>query len=226
VKDVKHGQIVFAIVEMPETVEEFLGVVEEVGEHDDERAAANLVGERVERFDETGLTGGFLFAERVEDVPEVRGIAAGRDVEGNVLLTTREPNRVALEHREVGEGTGEATGVVEFVAEFHRAAAIENEMTTEIGVGLEFFEVEPVGPGDDAPVKMPGIVADDILPVFGEFNARAAVRALMATGDAAFHRRARTEFKPGEPRESGRVEKVALDWRRHVRLGRCCRWFL
>ena len=81
VEEVEDCQIVFAIVEMPETVKEFFRVVKEVGENDDERAAANLVGERVQSSDETGGARRRLFAECIEDVPEVRGVAAGRDVE-------------------------------------------------------------------------------------------------------------------------------------------------
>ncbi len=83
--------------------------------------------------------------------------------------------------------------------EFHRAGGIDDEVGAEVGIGLEFLDVEAVGAGEGLPIEAAGIVAGDIFPVFGELDGRPAVGRAVFAGHIAEHRHARLDGQRGEP---------------------------
>src|SRR5262249_17483640 len=89
----------------------------------------------------------------------------------------------------------------------HRSTGIENEAAPEICVRLELLDVEPVGPPIDPPIQPPEIVARDVFAILRELDARAAVRAGMASGDASLHGPAGREGDVGKSRQNLGVEK-------------------
>ena len=148
------------------------------------------------------------------------GIAARRKFVNGFFTDDNQAGGVALMDDQIGEGRDQAFGEIKtafpFVGETHRRAAIENEIGTEVCFRLKLLHVKAVGAREHAPVEPADVVAGRVVAILGELDAGAAMRTLVATGDAAFHWAAGAEFEPGKPGKDGRVEEFALNGRGHA----------
>ena len=164
------------------------------------------LGQLVQHRDEPGLALRLGLLEDVEDRHQVRGIPPRRDVAHDPVGHAGQPDRVALLERQVPDGPGDPPGVLDLGharrAEVHRAAGIQHQAAAQVGIGLELLDEEPVRAAVGPPVQPPQIVARDILAIFGELDARAAVRAGMPARDRAQHR---PRAKSGKPASRDRT---------------------
>jgi len=138
----------------------------------------------VQRRRQPGFAFWFELFHQVEQSGQMRRIAARRQLRDDSASDRVQPDGVALLDREVAEGGAELEGVFEFRdafrAEAHRTACVDDQAATQIGVRFELFDVEPVATAVRSPVESPQVVARHILSIFGEFDARSAMRAGVA----------------------------------------------
>src|SRR5439155_21760422 len=80
----------------------------------------------------------------------------------------------------------------------------------------------PIGTAVGPPIESPQIVARDVLAIFGEFDARAAVRAGVPPRNVSLHRPPGEQRQSRQTRQHLRVEKAAgLTVGEHV-VSACC----
>jgi len=54
--------------------------------------------------------------------------------------------------------------------EIHGAGGVDDEVGAEVGVGLEFLDVESVGTGEGFPIEAAGVIAGNVFPIFCELD--------------------------------------------------------
>ncbi len=132
-------------------------------------------------------------------------VAAGWDVEKSLFVETGQADGVALLDEQAGKGGGETAGEIQpgraVAGESHRGAAIDDEPGSQIGVGLEFLEIEAICAGIHPPVHEPDVVPGHIFSILGELDARPFVGALVLTGHIAGHGKAGMDLGAHEARE-------------------------
>ncbi len=170
--------------QMLEAFFELRRIDEEIGDDDNESALPHGFREFIEDFRETRFPLGFGFLERIEKQFQVGGGSFGGDVLNNLFRDGRDPNRIALLCREVGERRTNTPPVIDFGQHSfrrkpHGSAGVEDSTAAEVGVGLELFDVVPVGTAERAPIESAQIVAGDVLSVLGELDAGTAMRRSM-----------------------------------------------
>ena len=92
--------------------------------------------------------------------------------------------------------------------ESHRAAGVEDEIAAKIGVGLEFAQVEAIGPPVDTPVEAADVIARNVLAILGKLDAGAFMRTLVVPGDSPLHGHARLQGLAHEASKHVRFEEV------------------
>ncbi len=114
----------------------------------------------MERLDEAGLSLGLDAGEAVENIAQVAGVAARRDVKHCFLTEAGEPRGVALLDEEPRERGDELAGMGELrfagAGESHGGASIEHEISPQVRIGLEFLEVIAVRARVNVPVRACG----------------------------------------------------------------------
>src|SRR6516164_4529561 len=103
-----------------------------------------------------------------------------RQTANHLVRDAGDADGVALLYGEVAEGSCQLAGEFDLGdasrSESHRAAGVENETAPQVGVGLELLHVKAIRPAEDTPVEPPQIVTGNIFAIFGEFDARSAMR--------------------------------------------------
>jgi len=189
---------------------------EEIGNDDDQAAAAGEAGDFGKGGFEVGVATVGRAGERGEDVAEVAGTDAGCHHIVDTFVKKRGADEVALLMEEPGERGHEGAGVVGFGdaagAEGHGGAGVEEEPAPEVGFVLVFFDEMAVGAGEDAPVEVAQVVAGSVLAVFGELGGKAGERTAVEAGADAFHDEARAEFEVADGEEGGGIEGRGWAW--------------
>ena len=193
IHEMEEGNVVLAVAEVLEGFGEFLGFGEEIGEDDDEGALADFFRDGVEGGDEAGGTGWFDLLDGGEKPFEMRGAAGGRDFEVELVRADGEAGGIALVDEKVGEGCGDFPGVFDFrflagALEIHGARGIDDEVGAEVGIGLEFLDVETIGAGEGLPVEAARIVSGNVFPILCELDGGTTVRGAVFSCDVAHHR--------------------------------------
>jgi len=96
VEDLDDDELVAGVAEVLEGQEEAVGIVEEVGDEDDQAAAGDFVGQVMEGIGDVGFAGGFDLFEFFEDLVEVAGAAALGDFQGDVPVEDGEADEILL----------------------------------------------------------------------------------------------------------------------------------
>ena len=193
---------------------------EQVGDDHHQRPLPNRLGEFVEHLRQAGRALRLGLFDHVERQPQVGRAPPRRQRADDPLGGTGDADGVTLLAGQIPQRPADPPGVVDLGQrldadgrgrrpEGHRPAGVEHEHEPEVGVGLVLLDVKPVGPAEGPPVEPPEVVAGDVLAVFGEFDARAAVGARVPARDVPHHRPPREQRHAGEPREHGRFEKTA-----------------
>ena len=102
IEKMEHRDVVLAEAKVLESVGQFFGLDEEVGENDDESALLGFFGDLVERVNQSGFAGRLDVFEGFENVLQLGGASARWDFEVKFFAATREPRGVALVDDEVG----------------------------------------------------------------------------------------------------------------------------
>src|SRR5690349_21697840 len=109
-------------------------------------------------------------------------VTARRNVEHGSLVDAEQAGGIALVNYQVSQRGHKTAGKIQLplvlADKAHRAAAIQHEVTTQVGFRFELLEVKPVGAGEDAPIQAPDVVTRHVVSVFGKLDARAPVGAL------------------------------------------------
>ena len=112
----------------------------------------------------------------------------------------------------MAECPGDSASVFELAhshgAKAHRAAGIDDQAASQVGVGLELLDEESVRPAEGSPVEPPQVIAGHIFSILGELDARTAMRARVPARDVAQHRPPRQERKARQPRQNCRIQKT------------------
>jgi hypothetical protein len=108
-----------------------------------------------------------------------------------MLVEGQQTNAVALQIEEIGESAGKSVSILGLGigegTKTHRAAVINQEMASEIGLVLEFLDVIAIGSGVEPPIQISGVVAWCILAIFGKFDGKTVIRAAVESIPESFH---------------------------------------
>src|SRR6266850_3926031 len=184
-----------------------IGGVEQIGEHDHQRAPAGLLRREVERGRQQRGPAALRALQGVQQLLHV----AGRGSEGQVLPHSwrdapvageEEAHLIALPREQVGEGASAYGRVLQLGHRpppvRHAAAGVEHQERTQIRLHLEALDVVLVELGEGAPVDVPDLVARRVLLVLLEFDRLAVVGTLVQPGQDAFHHLARLDLQGPE----------------------------
>src|SRR5688572_2465207 len=98
---------------------------------------------------------------------------------------------------EIGERRDEAFREIKsafaIFGKAHRRAAIEDEVATQVCFRLKLLHVKTVGAAEHAPIETADVVAGRVVSIFGELDARAAMRTFVLAGDSSFDGKPREE---------------------------------
>ena len=195
--------------EVSEAADHLAGVVVEVGEDDEQAAAADELGEVVERLGHVGLDprADLDALELSEHQAQVGGGRARGDVVADLVVEAHQAHRVLLSDHQVAEAGGEVAGVLELrqailVARVgHRAAHVEQDMSLEVRLLLILLDVEAIGAAEHLPVNILDVIAGHVLAVLGELDAEALERASVQSRDKPLDDRSRHQIHPSDLRQ-------------------------
>jgi hypothetical protein len=191
VPELEDDDFLALVAEDANGFEEGGGVVEEVGDEDDEAAAFEVVAEGFDDRSERGFTTGFGLDHGLQHEVEMGDLGAVGDDLAEFGVEGDQADGVLLGHEEVGKGGGEFAGVVKFEdaagsAVAHGAGGVENDGGAEVGFLVVFADVEAVGAAEDFPVEAADFIALDIGAVLAEFDREAFVGRGVEAGGEAF----------------------------------------
>lgn len=124
-------------------------------------------------------------------------IAAAGSLLVDVLTEERKPEGVALPMQQFYQHCSGIDGESELVwmvhismvlqRKIHRAALVNHQLATQVGLLFELFDVESVGAAKEVPVDVLGAFAGVVLSIVGEFDGEAMEGAFVPAGDEAFY---------------------------------------
>ena len=173
--------------EVRDGVEDGLGIVEAIGNQDDEPATGKLAGERVQGLACVGDLPRLVRGEALAEEPQMScAVARGNEV-AHLVVVDGEAERVLLLAGDVAERGGDAAGVLILRRQAggavrHGAGAVEDHMHAQAGLLLILPDVVALRAAEDLPVEVAQIVALHVFAPVGKLHARALERAAMAAG--------------------------------------------
>lgn len=200
VPELEDDDFLSLMAEDADSFEEGGGVVEEVGDEDDEAAAFEVIAERFDDGGERGFTTGLGLDHGLQHEMEMGDLGAVGDDLAELGIEGDQTDGVLLGHEQVGKGGGEFAGVVELqdaasAAVAHGAGSIQDDGGAEIGFLVVFADVEAIGAAEDLPVETADFIALDVGAVLAEFDGEAFVGRGVETGGEAFDNGAGEELQ-------------------------------
>src|ERR1051326_6826325 len=120
----------------PETVEHFVGIVEEIGDENHEPAAVHLGGDLLENLPGARLAGRPMRFERAQDLEDVPALRARRHERFYLVRKGRDARGVLLLENQISERGGENRRILELRdtvrSVVHRGAAVEDQRRAEV----------------------------------------------------------------------------------------------
>ena len=95
----------------------------------------------------------------------------------------------------------------------HRRGVVDKHLTSQVGLLLIAFGIEPVGTAEQLPVDRPDRFAGIVQTVLGKLNTEAVKRAFMQPRDKSLHHLPGEEFKRGELLQATGIE---VGWHRLI----------
>ena len=162
------------------------GRVEAIADDEDQAAPPHPLRESAEaREQRSRVIDRGCMAQKLEDFVELALAAREPEIAPERLAKPREVHAVEIREGDVAERGGDAAGVVEFGRRskvegrrrgpLHRRAGVDEEMHVEILLLLEKLHEKPIEARIDIPVDRAQIVAERVVAVVGEFEARSAL---------------------------------------------------
>ena len=225
VADLDGDYFVAAEAQVVERPEEFLGVSEEVADHEDDAAPRDALGNLVEDAGHVGLAAGLQRVEPLQDAAHLRGLGLGGDEVADSRVVGGEAHGVLLVDEQVGERRGDVLAVLELreaasrgaPAVAHRAGGVEDDRRAQVGLVDVLLDVEALAASGEAPVEGARVVARDVSAVLGELGAGALPGALVAPGDEAVDGAVREELDSGELPQRRVRQPLHVSRQRHLR---------
>ena len=188
-------------------------LVEEIGKEDHQGAAADGIGDAMERIRRAGFRGGLEALQRGQRVIEMGEGISGADVGVDLIRVNAHAHRVLCLHDHVPDRGREMACVIVFGllplgGVSHRRAAVDDKIYPEIGFVLISPDEVAVCAAEDLPVEVLWVIARVIVAMLGKFGARSFVRAAMPSGEGALDDIAGVNDEAAELVELGGLEKT------------------
>ncbi len=189
----KNDHFVPAVAEMLEPGQHRVHVVEQVAEDHHHAALFEPFGQIVKDRAGVRLALRHALLHDVQQLLQVRRIAAGADQRPDLLVERDHAHAVLLLKHQVGQRAGDALGIFELghrrlgTAVTHALAGVDEQVTDEVRLLFVLLQVELIGLAVNLPVDVAQIVALRVLAMFGKLDRKAVVRAAMHARDVAFH---------------------------------------
>ena len=133
------------------------------------------------------------------------------EVVGDPVLESDQPDRVALEREEVGDGGRRGAGVLTLAviegAIVHRPAGVQHDVAAQVRLVLEPLDVVAVGAGEEPPVEIAGVVPRRVLAVLAELDREAMVGAAVGALDETLDGCPGTELEALDAHQGTRVDE-------------------
>ena len=204
IEDVEEHDAVTFVTEVSQGTNDFLLVVVEVADDDDEAPTRDGGSHVVEDLGKAGVLLGLKLFEDAEDLAKMDRGAVWENSIGDPIVEGDHADGVLLPDEQVGQGGGEVASVFELVegaaAIGHAGGDIEEDIAPEVGLLLVLLDVKAVRSGEALPVEVSQIVARAVLAVFGELDGEAVEGAAVETGDEPLDSAASDERQVAELR--------------------------
>ena len=137
----------------------------------------------------------FLFrlgrVHQMQHLLQVRRLAGRTEIASDLVVEAHEPNAVLLLQGHVCQCRRNVAGILQLrhairlVA--HGLRNVQQQVGNQIGFFFELFQVPFVGAAPDLPIHVADVVPWRVLTMFGEFDAKTVIRALVQTGNVSFN---------------------------------------
>ena len=211
VEDVKHNDVVAAVPEVLQPGQHRGHVVEQVAQDQHQPATFEPLGQIVKDRPAARFLLGLAILHDVQQLVEMRRIAAGANQRADFVVERRQPDAVLLLQNQVRQRGSHALCVFQLrqrrgvAAVAHAFAGIQKQVADEVRFLLVLLEVELVGLAIHLPVDKAQVVAGAVFAVFGKLDREAVVGTAMRAGDIAFDDRAGAQFQPMQLRQRLRI---------------------
>jgi len=138
----------------------------------------------------------------LQDVFQVRRIAAGANKPADFAVEGHQPDAVLLMQHQIGQRRGRPAGVVQFrhrcrtALILHALARVQEQVAHQVRLFLELFQVVFIGASEHLPIEIAEIVAGRVLAVFGELDREPVERTAMSTRGIALDDPPRAQRQP------------------------------
>ncbi len=215
IQQLEHDDVIAARPEMPQPLDDWFRIVEQIGNQHDQAAPDQRLGQLLQRTGHVGAPPGAKALERDENAVQMAAPRAGREPQRNLLVEGDEPGGIALPVHQERQRAGQHGAVFELAhrrgaAIAHRSADVEQQVALDVRLFLILLDVVTVAARVDLPVERGEIVAVDVLAVLGELDAEALVRAAMKAREKSLHDRPRLQLHGPEPCDHGGIQKPQL----------------
>ena len=206
-KQMKNHQLVLAIVEVMQRLDDFIRFVEKVADQHHQSAFGNALGHAVQNRPDIGVLAGFGRMQFLENPPHLARPTAGPHVTAQFLVEGRQSDRIALFDIQIRKRRGQMFGVAEFRQRhaidlrrrcsgvFHRTGHIHDHHRALVGFLDVLLDDVAIALRHHPPVEIFRVVAGRILAVLGKFDGKSLVRRGVPTAQRTEHALAGIPFE-------------------------------
>ena len=170
-----------------QAAEEGLAIDQQVGDNNNHTPTGDGLGHAAQDLLDVGLVAGPAHIHRLDDAVDVSLLAARRQDLAHVLVEGDDANGVLLPQQQIAQAGRDGATIIVLVqrstAVVHRLADVHHQVATQIGLGLELFDIEAIRFGPYLPVEVANVVAGGVFPVLYEFDRMAEERAAVHARD-------------------------------------------
>ena len=214
VQNLIDDHVMLLAAEMRQRGADFLDVVEQIGENDDEAAAAALLREAVQRHGQIRLIRRLVGDQRVADGPQMFGAALRGKQGATSRIEQRQPDAVLMMDGDVRQRRRQTAGVAVLAVRLlvrrvgHGARRVHQQMDAKARLLFILAEIQPFVFSVNLPVQMLGIVSGHVLPIVRELDGDAFQLASMRTRHRPLHRETGAEGQTRQTRHILRAQQL------------------
>ncbi len=213
IEHVHHDHLVPPMSQVLQSGEHGVDVVEQVAQDDHDSPLLQPLGQVVKDRPERRFALGRGPFHDVQELLQVRRIAAGADQGADFAVEGDQSHAVLLMEHQVGQGRGGPLGVFQLrprrglAAVAHAFAGVQEQMADQVRLVLELLQIILVGPPKNFPIEIAEVVAGGILAVLGELDREAVKGAAVHARHVALDGRPGAQRQALQPGEHGRIEQ-------------------